>query len=44
MQQKVETKKNEQTNMLTEFKRLREAFGFTGGMLVGLLAEGQKKV
>ena len=37
------TKKYERTNVLKEVKRLLKEFGFTGGMLRGLLAEGRNK-
>ena len=37
-----EAKKNERTNFLKEVKRLCREFGFTAGMLKGVLAEGGK--
>ena len=40
-QQMAEAKKNERTNALKEVKRLCKEFGFTAGMLKGLLAEGK---
>ena len=42
-QQMVEAKKSERTNVLKEVKRLCKEFGFTAGMLKGLLAEGRAK-
>ena len=42
-QQMVEAKKNERANALKEVKRLWKEFGFTVGMLKGLLADGRKK-
>jgi hypothetical protein len=36
----IETKKNERTNVLREVKRLCKKFGFTAGILKGLLARG----
>ena len=42
-QQMVEAKKNERGNALKEVKRLYKEFGFTAGMLKGLLAEGRNK-
>ena len=39
----VEAKKNERANTLKEVQRLCKEFGFTAGMLKGLLAEGRKK-
>jgi hypothetical protein len=42
-QQMVEAKKNERANALKEVKRLCKEFGFTAGMLKGVLAEGRKK-
>jgi len=38
----IEAKKNERANALKEVKRLCKEFGFTSGMLIGLLAEGRK--
>ena len=42
-QQTVEAKKNECANALKEVKFLCKEFGFTTGILKGLLAEGLKK-
>ena len=42
-QQMVEEKKNERANALKEVKRLCKEFGFTAGMLKGILAEGGTK-
>ena len=42
-QQMVEAKRNERANALKEVKRLCKEFGFTAGMLKGVLAEGRKK-
>jgi len=42
-QQMVEAKKNELANALKEVKHLCKEFGFTIGMLKGVLAEGRKK-
>ena len=39
----VEAKKNERANALKEVKSLCKEFGFTAGMLKGVLAEGLKK-
>ena len=41
-QQMVQAKKNERVNALKEVKRFCKEFGFTIGMLKGLLAEGRK--
>ena len=38
----VDAKKNKHANALKEMKRLCMEFGFTAGMLKGLLAEGKK--
>ena len=38
-----EAKKNERDNTLKEVKRLCKEFGFTAGMLKGLLVEERKK-
>ena len=40
--QMVKTKKNERANALKEVTRLCKEFGFTVGMLKGLLAAGRK--
>ena len=37
----IEAKKNERTNALKKVKRLCEEFGFTAGMLKGVLAKGR---
>ena len=37
----IEVKKNEGANALKEAKRLSKDFGFTAGMLKGLLAIGR---
>ena len=42
-QQMAKAKKNECANALKEVKRLCKEFGFTAGMLIGVLAEGRKK-
>ena len=42
-QKMIEGKKNERVNALKEVKRLCKEFGFTAGMLNGVLAEGRKK-
>jgi hypothetical protein len=42
-QQMIEAKMNELANALKEVTRLCKEFGFTAGMLKGLLAEGLKK-
>ena len=42
-QQMIEAKKNERANTLKEVKRLCKEFGFTAGMLKGLLVEKRKK-
>jgi len=42
-QQMVEAKKNKLANALKEVKHLCKEFGFTIGMLKGVLAEGRKK-
>jgi len=39
----IEAKKKERANALKEVKRICKEFGFTAGMLKGVLAEGQKK-
>jgi len=39
----AEAKKRKCTNALKEVKRLCKEFGFTAGMLKGVLAEGRKK-
>ena len=39
-QQMVEAKKNERANALKEVKCLCKEFGFTAGMLKGILAKG----
>ena len=41
--QMTEAKKNELANSLKEVKCLCKEFGFTAGMLKGVLAEGRKK-
>ena len=43
-QQMVEAKKTERAIALKEVKRLCKEFGFTAGMLKGVLAEGRKKL
>ena len=40
-QQMAEAKKSERTNALKEVKRLCKEFGFTAGMLNGVLAKGR---
>ena len=42
-QQMVEAKKNERANALKEVKRLSKEFGFTAGMLKGVLTDEEKK-
>jgi uncharacterized membrane protein (DUF106 family) len=42
-QQMVEAKKNERTDALEKVKELCREFGFTAGMLKGVLAEGRKE-
>ena len=42
-QQMTEAKKNERASALKEVKRLCKEFGFTAGMLKGVLAEGRRK-
>ena len=42
-QQMAEAKKRERTNALKEAMRLCKEFGFTAGMLNGLLVEGRTK-
>ena len=42
-QQMAEAKKNERANALKEVKRLCKEFGFTAGMLNGVLAQGRSK-
>lgn len=42
LQQIAEAEKNEHANTLKEVKRLCKEFGFTAGMLKGLLTEGRK--
>ena len=39
----VEAKKNERANALKEVKPLCKEFGFTAGMLKGVLTKGRKK-
>ena len=39
----VEAKKNERADALKTVKSLCKEFGFTAGMLEGVLAEGRKK-
>jgi hypothetical protein len=39
----VEAKKNERANAVTEVKRLCKEFGFTAGMLQGVLAKGRNR-
>ena len=39
----VEVKKSERANALKEIKRLCKEFGFTAGMLKGVLAQGRTK-
>ena len=41
-QQMIEAKKNERTNAFKEVKRLCKEFGFTAGMLTGVLGEERK--
>ena len=41
-QQMAEAKKNERTVALKKVKELCKEFGFTAGMLKGVLAEGRK--
>ena len=41
-QQMVEAKKSKRANALKEVKRLCKEFGFTVGVLKGVLAEGGK--
>ena len=42
-QQMAEAKKNERTVALKKVKELCKEFGFTAGMLKGVLAEGRKQ-
>lgn len=42
LQQMAEAEKNKRASALKEIKRLCKEFGFTSGMLKGLLAEGRK--
>ena len=42
-QQMAEAKKNERTDALRKVKELCKEFGFTAGMLKGVLAEGRKQ-
>ena len=39
----AEAKKNERTDALRKVKELCKEFGFTAGMLKGVLAEGRKQ-
>jgi len=39
----VEAKKNERTNTLKEVKRFCKEFGFSAGMLKGVLAKGRSE-
>ena len=41
--EKVEAKKNERANALKKVKRFCKEFGFTEGMLKGVLAKGRTK-
>ena len=43
LQQMAEAKKNERTVALKKVKELCKEFGFTAGMLKGVLAEGRKQ-
>lgn len=42
-EQMVETKKHKVANVLKEVKHLYKRFGFTSGIMKGVLAEGTKR-